>query len=64
MEKLYEKNVKEQAIKQYQPAASASPAYKTEFSLEEKENILKDIYSCIKLFDLLIYRAKQESRKR
>ncbi|MDP1854223.1 MAG: hypothetical protein Q8L26_08505 [Candidatus Omnitrophota bacterium] len=58
METHYEKNVKEQTIEQYQPEASTPLAYKTEFSLEEKENILKDIYSCIKLFDLLIYRAK------
>ena len=63
METYYETDVKEQ-VNQYQPVASTPLAYKTEFSLEEKENILKDIYSCIKLFDLLIYRVKQESRKR
>jgi hypothetical protein len=58
MEKLYEKNVKEQTITQYQPEASAPLAYENELSQEEKENIFKDIYSCIKLFDRLLYEAK------
>ena len=58
MEKFYEKNVKEQTIKQYQPEASTPSAYDIELSQEEKENIFKDIYSCIKLFDRLLYEVK------
>ncbi len=64
METNYQKYVKEQIRGLSQPETSIPSVYKGEFSLEEKENILKDIYSCIKLFDLLIDKAKQESRKR
>lgn len=58
METHYEKDVKEQIIRQYQPEASTPSAYKSEFSQEEKERILKDIYSCIKLFYTIVCEVK------
>jgi len=61
MEKYYEKNVKEQTINQYQPEASAPLAYENELSQEEKENILKDIYSCIKLFYTIVCKEQRKS---
>ena len=60
METYYEKDVKEQLIKQYQPEASTPLAYKSESVLKDKEAVFKDIYSSIKLFDRLIYEVKQE----
>jgi hypothetical protein len=61
METHYEKDAKEQIRELSQPAASIPPAYKREFSPEEKENILKDIYSCIKLFYTIVHEAKKKS---
>lgn len=61
MEKHYEKNAKEQTMKQYQPEASAPLSYENELSQEEKENILKDIYSCIKLFYTIACKEKRNS---
>ena len=55
METHYERNVKEK----YQPEASIPLAYKSEFSLEEKENILKDLYNSVHLFYRLVYEAKR-----
>ena len=60
METYYEKDVKEQVIKHYQPEASAPLACKDEMSLPEKENLFKEIYSNIALFRRLVYEAKKE----
>lgn len=58
METHYEKDAKEQTIKQ--PEASIPSAYSSDFIFEEKERILKDIYSSIKMFDKVIYEARKE----
>lgn len=63
METYYEKDVKEQIIKQYQPEASTPLTRKYELSPEDKENILKDFYSSIELFYRLVYEAKKKSFK-
>ncbi len=60
IENYYERNVKEQIKTHYQPEASTPLACNDELSLKDKENIFKDIYSSIKLFDRIIYEASQE----
>lgn len=45
---------------QSQSEISNPSAYKNEFSLKDKENIFKDVYSSIKLFDRIIYEASQK----
>ena len=55
METYYEKDAKEK----YQPEASTPSAYKSEMSLQEKENLFKEIYSNIRLFDRLVYETKK-----
>lgn len=62
MEKHYE-NVKEQIRELSQSETSVPSAYKSEFSPEEKENILKDIYNSIHLFYRLVCEAKKKSSK-
>jgi len=42
-----------------QPAASIPLAYEKEFSLEEKEKILKDFYTSIKVLSGLIYKTRK-----
>lgn len=42
-----------------QPAASIPSAYEKEFSLEEKEKILKDFYISIKILSGLIYKTRK-----
>jgi len=61
METYYEKKVKEQIKELNQSETSVPSAYKSEFSLEEKENILKDIYNSIRLFYTLVCEAKKKS---
>ena len=57
METYYQKNyVKELS----QPEVSTSLDYKNELSPEDKENILKDIYSAIKLFYRIVYEARRK----
>jgi uncharacterized protein YqfB (UPF0267 family) len=68
METYYqkEKQLKEQELEQRQPEAPDFLAYQNELSLEDKENILRDIYNSIHLFYKLVYEAKKglESEKR
>lgn len=60
METHYQKNCAKEQIKlQYQPEALTPFAYKNELSLEEKENILKDLYNSVLLFYRLVYEAKR-----
>ena len=63
METHYEKDVKEQIIKQYQPEASIHSAYSSEMSQQEKENLFKEIYSNIWLFEKLVYKARKTPNK-
>ena len=65
METYYQKNyAKEQIIEQRQPEVSIPLAYKNELSPEDKENILKDIYSSIDLFEKILYETKPKSLKK
>ncbi len=60
MEKLYEKNVKEQTIKQYQPEASTPSAYKSEIIFKDRVSLYKDKYFFINLFDKIMYEVARE----
>lgn len=60
METYYEKDVKGQIMKHYQPEPSTPLAYENEISLQEKENLFKEIYSNIALFRRLVYEARKE----
>ena len=62
MEKFYEKDVKEQAIKQYQPEASTPLAYENEIIFKDKTCLYKDKYFFINLFDKIMYEVTRESR--
>ena len=62
MEKFYEKNVKEQAIRQYQPEASTPLAYENEIIFKDKACLYKDKYFFINLFDKIIYEVARELR--
>ncbi len=46
-----------------QPAASIPSAYEKEFSLEDKERILKDLYSTIKMFYSFVYDIKKDPKR-
>jgi hypothetical protein len=45
----------------YQPEVSTPLAYKRELTRQEKDSILKEVYSTIQLFYNLIYEAKKKS---
>ncbi len=62
METHYEKNVKEQTITQYQPEASAPLSYANEFSLKDKENLFKEIYSNLRLFENMLREIRQNAK--
>jgi len=65
METYYQKNyLREQRLEEGQPEASIPLAYETEPSPEEKERILKGLYSTIDLLEKLLYETKQKSFKR
>lgn len=61
---LYEKNHLEKECLQNQPEASIGPAYNHEMGLQEKENLFKEIYSNIRLFEKLVYEARKTPDKR
>jgi len=64
METYYQKNyAKEQTIER-QPEVSIPLAYESEPSPEEKDRILKGLYSTIDLLEGLLYETKQKSFKR
>lgn len=53
---------KERQLKELNQSEASIPlAYRKEFSLEDKEKILKDFYSTIKLFYELVYDEKKEA---
>ena len=56
MEKHYQKERQLENHYQSQPEAA-----KYEFSLQDKENLFREIYSSIDLFKKLIYDAKQDN---
>lgn len=64
MEKHYEKNVKEQIIKQYQPEASTPLSYENEFSLKNKDVMYREIYQSIDFFDEIIREALIELKEK
>jgi hypothetical protein len=62
METYYQKNSwKEQKSKQPKPEVSILLSYRNEISPEEKDLILKDVYSTIYLFEKLLYQTRQKS---
>lgn len=64
MEKHYQKNVKEQIIKQYQPEALIPLAYNNEIIFKDKVCLYKDKYFFINLFDKIMYEAARELEHR
>jgi hypothetical protein len=64
MEIYYQKNfLKELKSEQRKPEVSIPLSYQNEISPEEKELILKDVYSTIYLFEKLLYKTKQKTFK-
>lgn len=58
METYYQKE--KQIVEQSQPEVSIPQNYINEFSLKDKENIFKDIYSSMYQFNKIFYEAKRE----
>lgn len=61
METYYQKNfLKEQRLEQRKPEVSIPLAYESELRPEEKERVLKGLYSTIDLLEKILYETKQK----
>lgn len=61
MEIYYQKNfLKEQKSEQQKPEVSIPLAYETKTGPEDKERILKSLYSTVDLLEKILYETKQK----